>query len=230
MQAPVPATPQPNPNALIATLEWLYDKASAALTHNGGGGTDSEIDTWIRMACAGAGTAGFVTNLGGAFTLPIAIPANLVSTATIQLALVARIAAARGHDPASPEIRAVALACLVGAKAIEILSDAGVLIGTKLAQSAINQITGATLTRINQAVGFRLLTKAGQAGAVNLAKFVPIAGGIVGGSIDAASTFAVGKAAKALFPHAEPPRQPPAPEAPFTAPHDPAPAPGGAAA
>lgn len=199
-------------NALITGLEWIYNKVAGSFPAMTGMATDREIDTWITLACAGAGTAGFVTNLGGAFTLPVAVPANLISTATIQLTLVARIVAARGYDPASTEVRTFAIACLAGTKATEIVSGAGVKLGMKLAQTAVNQVAGATLTRINQAVGFRLLAKAGQQGVVNLTKLIPIAGGIVGGGIDAASTLAVGKAAKQLFPRiapALPPTLPP---------------------
>ena len=191
-------------NALIAGLEWIYNRVAGSFPAMTGVASEAEIDTWITLACAGAGTAGFVTNLGGAFTLPVAVPANLVSTATIQLTLVARIVAARGYDPASTEVRTFAIACLAGTKATEIVSGAGVKLGVKLAATALNQIASATLTRINQAVGFRLLTKAGQQGVVNLTKLIPIAGGIVGGGIDAASTYAVGKAAKQLFPRLAP--------------------------
>lgn len=195
-----PNTQTTHGNALVAGLEWIYNRVAGSFPSMTGMATDGEIDTWITLACAGAGTAGFVTNLGGAFTLPVAVPANLVSTATIQLTLVARIVAARGYDPASHEVRTFAIACLAGTKATEIVSGAGVRVGMRLAQSAVNQIAGATLARINQAVGFRLLTKAGQQGVVNLAKLIPVAGGIVGGGIDAASTYAVGKAAKQMFP------------------------------
>ena len=76
---------------------------------------------------------------------------------------------------------------------------------------AVGQIAGATISRINQAVGFQLLTKAGTQGAVNLTKFVPVVGGLVGGTVDALSTKAVGEIAKRVFealPTKEPGRGP----------------------
>ena len=48
----------------------------------------------------------------------------------------------------------------------------------------IMNISGAALTRINQAVGFKLVAKAGSAGVVNLAEVVPFVGGLVGGGFD----------------------------------------------
>jgi uncharacterized protein (DUF697 family) len=55
------------------------------------------------------------------------------------------------------------------------------------------------LLEINKAVGFRLVTKFGQKGAVNLVKLVPIAGGLVGGAINFAGTRVVGKTAKRIL-------------------------------
>jgi hypothetical protein len=57
----------------------------------------------------------------------------------------------------------------------------------------------ATLLEINKAVGFRLATKFGQKGAVNLVKLVPLAGGIFGGIINFAGTRIIGKTAKKLL-------------------------------
>jgi hypothetical protein len=38
------------------------------------------------------------------------------------------------------------------------------------------------ITKINQKVGFRLLTKFGSKGVINLGKMVPLTGGIIGGT------------------------------------------------
>ena len=54
-------------------------------------------------------------------------------------------------------------------------------------------------TSINQKVGFRLLTKFGTKGAVNLVKLVPVAGGIIGGVIDIGSTQIIAKNAFNIF-------------------------------
>ena len=80
-----------------------------------------------------------------------------------------------------------------------------------MGQKAIGQVAGAIIAKINQAVGSRLLTKAGTQGVVNLTKFVPVVGGLVGGTVDALSTKAVGEIAKRVFqalPTQEPGRDP----------------------
>ena len=51
----------------------------------------------------------------------------------------------------------------------------------------------------NKKVGFRLVTKFGQKGIINLGKLVPIVGGVIGGTVDTVGTLTVGKTAKKLF-------------------------------
>ena len=58
---------------------------------------------------------------------------------------------------------------------------------------------GTPFIEINKKVGFRLLTKFGEKGVINLGKLVPIAGGIIGGSVDSISTWGVGVAARKTF-------------------------------
>lgn len=188
--------------ALIEALNWLYDQVSGTYVDGSttdGPMSDAEIEQLIAYYCTGAGTAGFVTNVGGLLTLPVAVPANLLSVAALQLRLIATIASTRGYDPRSHEVRTLGLVCLTGNAAIDMLKEAGIQIGTKFGQKAIGQISGSTILKINQAVGFRLLTKAGSQGVVNLTKFVPIIGGLVGGTIDALATKAVGEIAKQVF-------------------------------
>jgi hypothetical protein len=73
------------------------------------------------------------------------------------------------------------------------------VIGRGLAKSLIDKIPGRALIEINKRVGFRLLTKAGEKGAVNVMKGLPVVGGLIGGTVDAAACRIVGKNAKKLF-------------------------------
>ena len=160
---------------------------------------EAAIDSLIRWHTAYAGTAGFVTGMGGFLTLPVTIPANLASALYLQLRLIAAIAHLHGHDIRSNKVRIFVIACLVGSSVGDLLKGFGIHVGTKLTQTAIRQISGATLIKINQAVGFRLLTKAGNAGAMNFTKLVPFVGGAISGAFDATTTYAIGSAAKTLF-------------------------------
>jgi uncharacterized protein (DUF697 family) len=178
----------------LSGAEHLAIKYQAQCQNN-----EEAIDSLIKWQAMQAGTAGFVTGLGGIFTLPIAIPANLVSVIYLQLRMIATIAHLRGYDIKSDKVRAFVIACLAGSSVSDILKDIGVQVGAKFTQKAIQQISGATLVKINQAVGIRLVTKAGTTGVVNLSKVVPFIGGAVSGAFDATTTYAIGSAAKALF-------------------------------
>jgi hypothetical protein len=59
-------------------------------------------------------------------------------------------------------------------------------------------------TRKIKKVGFRLFTKFGQKGLVNLVKVIPLVGGGVGAGVNAAAMRAVGAYAKKNSPHPEP--------------------------
>lgn len=69
----------------------------------------------------------------------------------------------------------------------------------KLGTALTARVPAAALIRINQAVGFRLITKAGTTGFINLTKWVPVLGGLIGGGFDAALTRGIGAMAKKLF-------------------------------
>lgn len=144
-------------------------------------------------------TSGFLTSMGGLITLPVAVPANVASVLYVQMRMIAALAKIGGYDPTDDQVQTLVYACLTGQAIGDVLKSAGVKIGNKLAISGINKITGATLTKINQAVGFRLITKFGQTGVINLGKMVPVVGGVVGGGFDYVTTKAIAKNAYKAF-------------------------------
>lgn len=58
----------------------------------------------------------------------------------------------------------------------------------KFANKMISKIPGKVLTKINQKVGFRLITKFGTKGVLNLGKMVPGVGAAIGGCLDFTET------------------------------------------
>lgn len=145
------------------------------------------------------GTSGFITGLGGIITLPVAIPANVSSVMYVQMRMVASIAKLGGFDTRSDQVQTLAYACLAGTAASDILKDAGIKVGEKFAVAAIKKIPGATLVKINQRVGFRLITEFGEKGIVNMGKLVPLVGGFIGGGFDVVSTKVIARNAIKLF-------------------------------
>ena len=157
------------------------------------------IDSLVKWETTKNFTSGFITGLGGVITLPVAIPAAFGASWLIQARMAAAVARIGGHDIASDRVKTFVLACLAGDSCKDILKDVGIRVGNGMARAAIQKIPSQVLIEINKKVGFRLLTKAGEKGAVNLMKMVPLAGGLVGGSFDAAACRVVGMQAKKLF-------------------------------
>ena len=63
----------------------------------------------------------------------------------------------------------------------------------------VKKIPGSVLTKINQKVGFRFLTKFGTKGLINIGKAVPIVGGVIGGGFDFAETKIIANRAYKMF-------------------------------
>lgn len=168
-----------------------YSRTDAPLGHR--------IDSLIRWQNTKAATSGFITGLGGILTLPVAIPANISSVLFVQVRMITAIAIMCGLDPRQDQVKTLVFVCLCGSEAKEILKHVGIQIGKKLTEQVIRRISFEVIKQINKAVGFRLVTKFGQTGLINLGKSIPILGGVIGGLFDLFSTEAIGRIAKETF-------------------------------
>ena len=144
-------------------------------------------------------TSGFLTGFGGIITLPVTLPANVTSVLYVQMRMIACIAYMSGYELNSDQTQTFVYACLAGVSVNEIIKQASIKFGVKFAQSMIKKIPGKVLTKINQKVGFRFITKFGEKGIINLGKLVPGVGAVIGGSIDFAETKAISKRAYKWF-------------------------------
>lgn len=153
----------------------------------------------VKYQVLKCGTSGFITGLGGLITLPVAIPTNIGSVLYVQMRMVAAIAKIGGYDVRSDQVQTLVYMCLTGTAISDVVKQAGIKIGEKTLTAALKKLPGSVLTKINQRVGFRLLTKFGEKGVVNLSKLIPVAGGVIGGAMDVASTTIIAKNAISLF-------------------------------
>lgn len=144
-------------------------------------------------------TSGFVTGLGGLITLPVAIPANVASVLYIQIRMIASLAVMGGNNLNDDEVQTLVYLCLVKTSIADVCKSAGVQVANKVTLNLLKKLPGTVLTKINQKVGFRLITKFGEKGVVNLVKLVPIAGGVVGGSVDFVGTKLIANKAYKVF-------------------------------
>lgn len=194
----------------------LLDKAYDAAVSGSVPGTDSAEDlardyqedyddpleaaeALVRWQNVKAGTSGFVTGLGGLITIPVALPANITSVIFVQIRMIAAIAKIGGYDLHDDRVRTLVFVCLAGNSAKDVLKSAGISVATAAAKGLIKQIPKTLIGQINKAVGFRLITKFGTKGAVNLGKAIPFVGGVLGAAMDAAATNAIGNAAIKTF-------------------------------
>jgi hypothetical protein len=160
---------------------------------------EKAIDKLIGYQTVLCGTNGFITGLGGLLVLPVAISANVAGVIYVQLRMIAAIAHINGYDIYSDQVRTIAYTCLTGSSAANVLKNTGIKIGEKVAINAIKKIPVEVLVKINQQVGFRLVTKFGQKGLVNFGKMIPLVGGVVGGAFDTGMTLTIGNIAKKVF-------------------------------
>jgi hypothetical protein len=157
---------------------------------------DRVIATHTRLVAA----TGFATGLGGPITMPVTIPTDVGVFYALSARCVAAVAHLRGYDTASDEVRSVVLLSLLGAGGAGLAAEFGATLGTKAALAALKKLPGRTLIEINKKVGFRLFTKFGTKGVINLGRWVPVVGGGVGAGVNAAAMRTAGRYAKRNFP------------------------------
>lgn len=160
---------------------------------------DDAVDGLIRWQSGWNFTTGFVAGLGSTIMLPIAIPAALMASWFIQARMVATIAALYGHSLYDEKVRMAVWMTIAGDSTKEPVKEVGITIGKKMTQVAIERIPGQMIKAVNKRIGFRMLTKAGERGAINLVKVVPAIGGVLGGAVDGGMCAVVGNAAKYTF-------------------------------
>lgn len=157
------------------------------------------VDKLVTAQTAKCATTGLLTSFGGMFTLPVAVSADVGVNVYVQLRMVAAIAVIGGYNPTDDEVKTLAYMCLVGMAGADTLKSVGIKVGEKVTINALKKIPGKFLIKINQAIGFRLITKAGTKGVINLIKIVPGISGVIGGGFDAIATKSIAKRAIDCF-------------------------------
>ena len=203
---------------IMQALGWAYDKAingvpgmSTAqdlaiefLSEQTEGINEEEriynaANSLIRWQNTKAATTGFLTGLGGLLTLPVTIPANLGCVFYIQLRMIAAIAYMGGYNVKDDKVQTLAYVCLTGSAASDIIKQVVIKVGNKVAENMLKNMSRSVITEINKKVGFRLFTKFGEKGVINLGKAIPVIGGLISGTLDAVATNTIGNVARDTF-------------------------------
>lgn len=161
--------------------------------------TEDACKAMLKNQITKCTTSGFVTGFGGVITMPFTLPANVGNVMYVQMRMIACTAYMAGYDLNSDQTQTFVYACLAGVAVNGFLKKAGIGFGLKLATGVIKKIPGKVLTKINQKVGFRFITKFGTKGIVNLGKMVPGVGAVVGGGLDFVETKVIADRAYRWF-------------------------------
>lgn len=161
--------------------------------------TEDACKAMLKNQITKCTTSGFVTGFGGIITMPFTLPANVGNVMYVQMRMIACTAYMVGYDLNSDQTQTFVYACLAGVAVNGFLKKAGISFGVKLATGVIKKIPGKILTKINQKVGFRFITKFGTKGIVNLGKMVPGVGAVVGGGLDFVETKVIADRAYRWF-------------------------------
>lgn len=175
----------PFPSAALAAGQHLrdHDGDPAAAVH-------AVIETHVRYAAA----QGFVTNVGGLLTVPVALPANLCGLALIQCRMIAIIGRIRGYDLADPRTRNGILACLLGEDAVDRLVAARALPAPPMALATAPAHDPELPRLVAAEVAADLISRvAGKRLATTVGRRIPLAGGLVGAGVDGYATWKVGR-------------------------------------
>lgn len=170
------------------------EQVAADALSQAGGKVEAAIKIVQRDHRQLAGVGGFVTGLGGFFTMPVSLPANLLGFFILGTRMTAATAKLRGYDIDQPEIRSALLLTLVGADSDDILKKAGLQLSSgKIVSLATDRLPAPALMVLNKAIGFRLLGRIGQGTFAKLGRGVPVVGGLIGGGVD---VYMLGKIAQ----------------------------------
>lgn len=182
----------------LGPLSSAQQLADATLAKKGD--ERSAIAAVVSNARKQAAAGGFVTGLGGFFTLPVALPANILGFYVIATRSVAAIAALRGFDLSDERVRASVLLVLTGQDASGVLSKVGIGgTGGVVTRLLSSRVPKNTLMLVQKGVGFRLLTQAGKGVLARFGRFIPLAGGVIGAGSDLWSVGGILKAARKEF-------------------------------
>lgn len=160
---------------------------------------ESAAQAMVNMQIAKCTTSGFLTGFGGLITLPITVPLNISSVLFVQMRMIACAAYISGYDLKDDQVQTFVYACLAGVSMNQVVKKFGIKLGEKLALQGVKKIPGKVLIKINQRIGFRLVTKFGEKGLINIGKMIPLVGAVVGGGFDLVETKFIADRAYKFF-------------------------------
>lgn len=183
----IPKVTEPLNNIVYSYLNRSKDREEA-------------INSFILNQKIKCSTTGFLTGLGGLITLPVTLPADMASSLYIELRMIAAIAMMRGYNVYDDKVKTAIYLCLAGNAVGDVIKQAGLkTLETIAIKKLLPKLTADIINKINTRMGFRLLTKAGSKGIINVSKAIPILGGLANGGFNWVEVSLYAKYAKKMF-------------------------------
>ena len=150
----------------------------------------------VRNEVGKSFSAGMLTGLGGTLALPVAVPAAAAASWLLQARLVAAMAYVMGHERGDPWVRAAVLVTLHDAREGTPMAPGAGHLGDWAARRVASYLAPRTLKLLERQVGRQLLGRQLKRSA---ARWMPVLGAVVAGSLDAHEAYAVAQRAWRLF-------------------------------
>jgi hypothetical protein len=145
----------------------------------------------VKRGTRRVGAASFATGFGGAPTLAL----NITSVLTLQAQLVLGVAAAY-DELDSPDLRQDLILILAGNSAVAAMRTLGVAAANDVGKRWVQKnVTRETMKQVNKMVSRKIITKAGEKSLTSFMKLVPVAGAVVGYTVDRTYARALGESA-----------------------------------
>lgn len=149
------------------------------------------LDKLIKQESKKAALGAVFTGLGGVISLPITIPANLISTLFIQMRLVTAIAILQGYDVKEEKIKVLVYISLCVMPGKQKMWKTFVNLIHKSNQEVIKKIS----LNINNILISIMNLKHG----TKIIRLFPFIGSVTGGVVDGLMTYQIGQFAKRQF-------------------------------
>ncbi len=177
------------------------DEVARRASKKSRGNEQKAIRRVVRQHRRGVTAAGFLTGLGGLFTLPFLLPANVFEFYVQATRMVGAIATIRGYDLDDDEVRSRVLAALVGEESEDVLAGIGLgpIAGTAT-REIVKRLPSSPSSTVARAIGGRVLRRFGLQSVRLFGRAIPGLGGIIGAWSDRGMLKKIARTAQKSFP------------------------------
>jgi hypothetical protein len=204
----VTRTPEMAGGLLRSIIDFAIDgnntfpgaKSAAAHVLQAKGEREAAIDSIVMQHIGLASAQGFLTSVGGLFTLPVGLPANLAGMAVLSVRMIGSIAHLRGYDVDDRRVRSALTLAMLGDDEVRRLLAEGKIPTTPLVIATSPMFDSDLERQISERVMGALAARmGGKHLAAVIVRRVPLVGGGVGAAVDGWLTFGLAAYAKREF-------------------------------